>query len=64
MNMLMTLDDLAIPVMLIIVGALRLVPQLYGGGPWGAESSLAAIFFGFGVLGLLAEVLRRPEAIL
>lgn len=64
MNRFMTLDDLAIPVMLIVVGALRIVPQLYVGGPWGGESTVAAIFIGLGVLSLLAEVLRRPEAIL
>ena len=54
----MTLDDLAIPVMLVLVGSLRVVPQLVVGGARGAESTLAAVFMGLGLLTLLADVLR------
>jgi hypothetical protein len=54
----MKLDDLAIPIMLIFVGALRVVPQLIVGGPWGAESTVAAVFMALGVVMFLAEVLR------
>jgi len=54
----MKLDDFAIPVLLIVVGAMRVVPQLVMGGAWGAESTVAAVFVALGVLMLLAEVLR------
>jgi hypothetical protein len=59
----MRLDDLAIPVMLIIVGAVRVVPQLIVGGRWGGQSTVAAVLLGLGVILLLAEVLRHgPKA--
>jgi hypothetical protein len=54
----MKLDDLAIPVLFILVGLLRVVPQLVIGGSWGAEATVAAVFVALGVLMLLAEVLR------
>ena len=58
----MKLDDLAIPILLIVVGAMRVVPQLVMGGSWGAESTGAAVFVALGVLMLLAEVLRPVHA--
>lgn len=54
----MKTDDLAIPLALIAVGALRVIPQLLEGGRWSAEPSVAAVALALGVLALLAEVLR------
>lgn len=57
----MKLDDLAIPIMLIVVGALRVVPQLVYGGPWGAEVTVATAFMCLGLLALVWEFLRKPK---
>jgi len=57
----MKIDDLAIPLLLVVVGALRVVPQLVYGGYWGAESTVAAICIGLGVLALAAELLRQAH---
>lgn len=57
----MKLDDLAIPILLIVVGALRVVPQLVVGGPWGAESTVAAVFLALGLLMVFVELFRQPH---
>lgn len=54
----MKLDDFAIAIMLIVVGALRVVPQLVLGGPWGAESTVAAVFMVLGLLMVFVELVR------
>ena len=54
----MKLDDVAIPIMLILIGALRVVPQFIVGGSWGGESTVAAVFVALGLILLLVEVLH------
>ena len=57
----MRLDDLVIALLLIVVGAVRVVPQLAVGGSWGAESTLAAVMLGLGVLLLIGTIVDRTR---
>jgi hypothetical protein len=57
----MKFDELVIAVLLMVIGAIRVVPQIVNGGTWGPEPTLAAIILGFGVLVLAGACLRRPE---
>lgn len=49
-------EGIAIAILLIVVGAIRVVPQLIEGGTWGAEASLAAVLMGLGFLALGIEL--------
>lgn len=53
------LELVAVPLLLVTVGAVRVVPQLVGGGVWGGEASLAAVMIGLGVAALVGELRAR-----
>lgn len=50
------LDIVAIPLLLVAVGAVRVVPQLIGGGTWGSESTVAATMVLLGAGALVGEL--------
>lgn len=49
-------ESIVTAVLLIVIGAIRVVPQIVEGGTWGAESTLAAVVMGLGFLVLAGEL--------
>lgn len=51
-------DDLIVPVVIALVGALRVALQLGAGGAWGAGATIGLLLAVFGALGVAGVALR------
>ncbi|HVG67736.1 MAG TPA: hypothetical protein VM734_14275 [Kofleriaceae bacterium] len=49
-------EGIIVALVLLVGGAVRVVPQLVEGGPWTAEPTVAAIVMTFGLLALVIEL--------
>ncbi len=49
-------EGIATALLLIVIGAIPVVPRLLHGGTWGAEPSIGAVIMGLGALALWIEL--------
>jgi|JI6StandDraft_1071083.scaffolds.fasta_scaffold294127_4 hypothetical protein len=52
-------EGIATAILLIVIGAIPVVPRLLDGGTWGAEPSVGAVLMGLGTLALWIELAAR-----